>query len=327
MISPPLKILLTACSIGLTLSASAAGTLFGISALENAVYRIDTETGTAILVGETEFEPPEGVFTAPPTALASDSTRGIVWAFLNRSDDLYTVDLATGQITSVATLSFENFFDVGLAYDPNRDLLYLSDGSNFLYSFDPDEGEVNLIGNLESNFSGMAFDVENNILYGVTGQYEELHILNPTTAETTLVGNLGFNINTSGLAFDPETETLYLTERNQDSLYTVNTTTGAATLIGPLGIEDITGLTFLVEQEPQEITITSIARENILATIGFEGTSGNEYFLLKSLDLDFSNATTVDQVTLEDQNGIMEDNSAEEEAAFYRVSLAPQNQE
>ena len=303
----------------LSSSAHAQAALYGVAGPDRSLYRINTETGGATLIGST------GITDNPPVALASDSARGIVWAKFNGLDFLYQVDLTSGEATAVVELDFQGLTNVGLAYDPARDLLFISDQtSDILYSFSPSIGEVNLIGSTENNISGMAFDLENNVLYGTTGASDALFTLDTTTGEGTLVGLLGIDSNATGLAFDPETGTLYLTELNTDSLYTVDTTTGAATLVGALGVENIVGLTFLsgIEMPPSEIKIVSIDHDATVASIGFEGRVGESYILRKSPDLDFSDAPIIATITLSGNVGAMEDPNASEERAFYRVEEA-----
>jgi len=117
---------------------------------------------------------------------------------------------------------------------------------------------------------------------------------------------------------------LYLTEANSDSLYTVNTSTGEATLVGALGGDNINilGLTFVASEEVMELRITAVDRIETLTRVNFVGATEQEYVLQKSLDLDFNDAVIVDQVTLSDGMGIMEDDAATEEQAFYRVAVA-----
>lgn len=193
-----------------------------------------------------------------------------------------------------------------------------------LYSIDPDSGVVSLIGEIPINVSSLAFDTANDVLYGVTGFADLLYTIDPETALSVQIGSLGFNANTSGLAFDSETETLYLTEANADSLYTVNTSTGEATLVGALGGDNINilGLTFVASEEVMGLRITAVDRIETLTRVNFVGATGQEYVLQKSLDLDFNDAVIVDQVTLSDGMGIMEDDAATEEQAFYRVAVA-----
>ena len=304
--------------------------LYGVSARLNELYQIDLETGVATLVGE------DGLGgNLIPGALASDLVNGRVWTYYNNQDSIHRVNVSNGTIGEALALDFgelsvDSFRNVGLAYDPGRDLIYLSDLSagsttpGSLYSIDPDSGVVSLIGEIPINVSSLAFDTANDVLYGVTGYTDLLYTIDPETALSVQVGSLGFNANTSGLAFDSETETLYLTEANSDSLYTVNTSTGEATLVGALGGDNINilGLTFVASEEVMELRITAVDRIETLTRVNFVGATEQEYVLQKSLDLDFNDAVIVDRVTLSDGMGIMEDDAATEEQAFYRVEVA-----
>ena len=101
----------------------------------------------------------------------------------------------------------------------------------------------------------------------------------------------------------------------------MNTETGLATEVGSLGVANILGLTFVAGAVSREPAITSITHEQTTTTVTFSGLSEVEYVLLKSLDLDFSDFNVVDQVNLNDNVGLLIDDSAEEESAFYRVSI------
>ena len=86
---------------------------------------------------------------------------------------------------------------------------------------------------------------------------------------------------------------------------------------------NILGLTFAVGvelAEPERPTITSVTHGQMVTTVNFIGLTGEEYVLLKSLDLEFENPSTVAQVTLDSDTGSMMDDAAFEEEAFYRIT-------
>ena len=84
-----------------------------------------------------------------------------------------------------------------------------------------------------------------SILYGASSN---LSIIDPSTAEATVVGSLGGGIHMSGLKWDWSTNTLYGVDASGNNLYTVNTSTGAETLVGgyDLGVPGagLTGLAY-----------------------------------------------------------------------------------
>ncbi|MCH7229190.1 hypothetical protein, partial [Haloferula sp. A504] len=68
------------------------------------------------------------------------------------------------------------------------------------------------------------------------------------------------------------------------------------------------------------LVVTSVGKSGSTATVNFKGTDGVTYVLNKSLDLDFSVPNLVDTVTLSGTDtGTLEDTSATEDKAFYRV--------
>jgi hypothetical protein len=71
---------------------------------------------------------------------------------------------------------------------------------------------------------------------------------------------------------------------------------------------------------PTPLVVTSVGKSSNTTTVNFKGTNGVTYVLNKSLDLDFSVPNVVDTVTLSGTDtGTLEDTSATEDKAFYRV--------
>ena len=91
-------------------------------------------------------------------------------------------------------------------------------------------GTVTTIGGT-NYFTGLAYGPDGR-LYGVR---DELHIINPTNGDTTLIGNLSLNSGTKILmneaSFAPDGR-LFVIESSGDRVFTVNLTTGALTLVG-----------------------------------------------------------------------------------------------
>ncbi len=102
-------------------------------------------------------------------------------------------------------------------------VLWLGDSSGQLGTVDIATGSVNLIGNMGTTMTDIAFDPNGN-LWGIT--FNSLYKIDKMTATSTFVGNLGTSVNS--LVFD-SSGTLYTAN---SSLYTINTTTGTASLIG-----------------------------------------------------------------------------------------------
>lgn len=102
-------------------------------------------------------------------------------------------------------------------------ILWVGDSQGNLGTVDVSSGSVNIIGNMGTTMTDIAFDPNGN-LYGI--DFGSLYSINKTNAVTTFIGNMGTSANS--LVFN-SAGTLFSAN---SSLYTVNTSTGAATLVG-----------------------------------------------------------------------------------------------
>lgn len=185
----------------------------------------------------------------------------IMYASDDNSDEIYLIDLATGQGTLVGS-SLENMSFSGMAYDASTGAMFVSDvfdpacdlvadgngqenagaaaplGSCFgLGSVDLTTGEVTFIGPHVSsnNIQGLAYDSTNDVLYGADASGLSLVEIDPSTGEATIVGPWGaIGSVIRALAYDASGDTLYGV--SVANLYTLDRAAGAATLVGPLGI-------------------------------------------------------------------------------------------
>ena len=97
------------------------------------------------------------------------------------------------------------------------------------------DGTMTLIGGNGTVCNGLAYDDNSETLYGATyGTGSDLYIIDPTTGNGTLVGNINAGI-IIGMACDNEGN-LYGVDLGDDNLYAIDPATGAGTVIGPLGI-------------------------------------------------------------------------------------------
>jgi glucose/arabinose dehydrogenase len=113
----------------------------------------------------------------------------------NDTDQLVTIDPATGAGTAIGALGLDNVN--GLTYDPVTETLFGIQG-----------------------VAGVGID--------------QLVTINTTTGAATVIGATGFSA-VLGLAFDPATGTLYGNDQVTDQLLTINPITGIATPIGSFG--------------------------------------------------------------------------------------------
>ena len=122
-----------------------------------------------------------------------------------------------------------------------------------------------------------------SVLYGTQGRggdLSTLYTVNPTTGATTLVGDVGFAIN----SLEYHNGRLYGIERAGGSLISINTATGAGTAIGPLGV-----------------TLTSFAIDSTGNAFGTEG-QASSWDDLHSINLTTGGTTLVGTLGFNPQN-------------------------
>lgn len=128
-----------------------------------------------------------------------------------------------------------------------QSVLYGSEVSlDDLGSIDRSSGSWTTIGNqgIAGSITGLAYDPNNEILYGCSPNNNSLYTLNKSTGFASLVGATGFD-NINGLAYDPNNDILYCTDLNGNALFTVNVNTGVGSLIGTItGASAVEGLAY-----------------------------------------------------------------------------------
>lgn len=109
-------------------------------------------------------------------------------------------------------------------------LLWVGDGDGTLGTVDVATGTVNVIGQMSTTMTDIAFDSSGN-LYGIS--FYDLYAIDKTNAATTLIGShsLGTGVKNS-LVFAAD-GTLYAAN---NALYTISTVTGASSLVGSGGV-------------------------------------------------------------------------------------------
>lgn len=237
-----------------------------------------------------------GVAMLPLAAMAEPVAYGVGF------NDLYRVDMATGQASRIGAIGYNDV--EGMALADFGTLLAAVDGtagaggsaSDFLIRIDTGSGAGTLIGSL----SGLAGAGTNGQLdYGLaltcdgrlwlsSETSQELWEVDRATGATRRVGSTGAAI--SGLAARG-TELFGVSAGGTPSLYRINTETAAISLVGPLnaggtinnvGLDfDATGVLWAV-LDPNDVTPSRTARidlgtgratvtGNITANIGFKG--------------------------------------------------------
>lgn len=121
------------------------GTLYAASCdiTQTAIYTLDTNTGTASLIGTTA--------TAPCLIGIAIDASGQMYGYDIVTDSLYSVDKTTGAATTIGSLGFDANFSQGMDFDEGTGILYLaaynnSSGSGELRVADTATGNTTLVG-------------------------------------------------------------------------------------------------------------------------------------------------------------------------------------
>ncbi len=117
-----------------------------------------------------------------------------------------------------------------------------------LYSIDTTTATATLIGSTgQDRMIGLVVDTDSTI-YAISEETQsKLWTLDPLLGDATLVGSLGFNLQSGDMTIDPLTGLMYVADGIGDTLYTVDKTTGSPTLVGSFGSlgRDVSGLQFI----------------------------------------------------------------------------------
>jgi uncharacterized delta-60 repeat protein len=187
-----------------------------------------TVSGENFALAATPTPSPTPVPTPTPTVT------GAVIYVSDSTDNLFTANTATGQVTDIGNMGVQ-MFDIA---ENAQGQLYGVDSSSDLDSINPTTAAVTPVGPLGTTVNSLAFSPQGT-LYGAN---DSLFTISTSTGAATLVGSLGGPSSDGDLAFDNEGNLFLSTTAND--LANVNTTTGEATDIGPIGASGIYGLAF-----------------------------------------------------------------------------------
>ncbi|MCU0488078.1 MAG: hypothetical protein MUE67_03895 [Anaerolineales bacterium] len=208
----------------------------------NGLYRLDTTTGTATLIGQSGVDA-STVGLAPsenPNYLYGSKPFGLM------------VTLVDGtSVTQRGTTGIE-----GLAFNISTKVLYGILNGDF-FTVDPATGLIatDLV-NPSFDVEGLAADPFNNKIYGI-GDGNNLVVYDIAGNAWSTVGNTGRNWNSAGLDYDPIDRVLYAVSSNQgNTLYRINPTTAAVTTVGPTGISGMGGGLAYVQAALNHLAVT-----------------------------------------------------------------------
>lgn len=151
---------------GLTYSPD-SNTLFGVRILGELIS-INPTTGAGTLIGSTGYNSVD--------ALTYDTSTNTLYGMNNSTDELISIDTATGAASAVGSMANAPFNNVkGMAYDPFSDTLYgvgtLNQSSTMnLFEIDRSDASITDIGAVGASYivTGLTFDTDTSTLYGVS---------------------------------------------------------------------------------------------------------------------------------------------------------------
>jgi len=184
--------------------------LFGLSTFgsipaTSSLFQINIQTGAYTLIGNTGITVTEG-------GLAYNSMNGLLYGCQASGPDLlYTIDMATGQATTIGSVGSSDLS--AISFDNNGNLYGLDTGSNQILTLDPTTGATisSITPNINLSAGGLAgFDNDplTDILY--VGFGTTLYTLNPVNGIFNEIGSTGLSQNLAGIAFIPEPATVAL---------------------------------------------------------------------------------------------------------------------
>jgi hypothetical protein len=194
---------------------------------DDMLYAIHLGQRIAVPVGAVGFADVEG--------LTVDEFDGTLYGVDDATDQLITIDRATGAGTAVGPVG-QTFTDVGLTFDEVGDLWMSSDAPASFFSLDFATGAGTLVGSMGQPVTGLA--ARGTTIYGLGGDNtDNLVTIDTATGAATVVGPLGtISLGDGGIDF-AGTTLWGLADTSPAQVFTVDPATGAATALGPLADE------------------------------------------------------------------------------------------
>lgn len=176
-----------------SLASDPSGLVYGVDPLADKVYFVDLAGGTLTFLFDL-------IGTSTVADLAIDPITGQLYgAERNAPLNLYTIDISTGQATTVGTMSSVR---TGLTFGPDG-TLYGCSLNGTLYQIDPATAAETLVGG--GSGPGLLEDatVRPDGMIFVTDWNGGLYSIDPATGTNTLLGNSGLGSGCLGITREP----------------------------------------------------------------------------------------------------------------------------
>lgn len=233
----------------------------------NGLYRLDTVTGTATLIGQSSVN-------SATVGLAPSENPNFLYG--SEPFGLLVIPIDGSGASQRGTTGME-----GMAFNISTKILYGILNSDF-FTVDPGTGAIatDLV-NPTFDVEGLAADPFNNKVYGI-GDGNNLVVYDVAGNAWSTVGNTGRNWDSAGLDYDPIDRVLYAVSPIQgNTLYRINPVTAAVTTVGPTGISGMGGGLAYVQTPLTYVSVTwsdnkiHLLDRNLIDLGGFVEGSGN----------------------------------------------------
>jgi len=239
--------------VAIVASGSASARLVGMSNVNDGggLYDINPQNGNATLLSHVNAEfAGIGMAYLDGTLYATDMLHYQNGGWLSAGFYVASINLLNGVATPFM-LQAGSINWHGLASDQHKKTMYAIalDQQNTLMEISS-TGNVMAIGNTgAADGRGLVFNPYDGYLYATSTASDSLYKINPNTAQSTLVGHLGFDATFLDLAFDIQSNVMYANVVDPASrmgqLYLLDYHTGASLLIGPNNANFIEGMAWL----------------------------------------------------------------------------------
>jgi hypothetical protein len=185
-----------AVAVTLLAASGAAANIFGSEVGADRLITIDMSTLTGADVGAYS----NGSFNL--TGLAANADTRQVYGLDAGSGRLFTVNADTGAANAITGDLFTGNAN-GLAYDANRDRLWVANNLGQVSFYDLGTGSSGLIGSTTlTNLEGLAYNAATDTLYAISDTDDRLYTLDTTTLAATAISDPLGDGDWRGLTYD-----------------------------------------------------------------------------------------------------------------------------
>lgn len=226
---------------GLSCATSlSTGGLLGVESINDRLLAIDAVNY--------DFES-IGMFSAGDInigGLAADPRSGRIWGVSGDEYGIYMLDPKDAHLTFLKSLDRDSRKN-GLAYDANRDVLWISASSGEMLSYNIGTGVVTSIGMTSIPVGGLAYDPVTDRLYGVSGVENQIYQIDTSSLDMSALGDPLFDGAWSGLTFDQSTRTLLASSARtvETALARIDPVSGQRLSFGYLPRVPVSGLAYV----------------------------------------------------------------------------------